>query len=129
MSYTMKIEFSDGIPTLELRGKKTAEVAIEIWSSMRALIAERKLEMLLVIDEMDDEMSVWDVVDVEAHLRASGFPLGASVAIVDRRLQQERNSNAFAELYMLNRGWHRIKAFETRERALAWLRPVGLGEA
>jgi hypothetical protein len=127
MSYLMKFDYRDGVPTLELRGRKTAEAALDLWSSIHALIEKNKLEELLVIDEMVDELSVWDVVDIEASLTASGFPRGVRVAIVDLALRHERNSNAFSELYFLNRAWHRIKAFETQALALMWLGPEAQG--
>ncbi len=121
MSYLMKHVASGSISTVELRGTKTADAALEIWSNLQALIVKEKPDRLLVIDEMDDELTVWDVVDIETHLSASGFPRGVFLAIVDQALRKERNSNSFGELYLLNRGWHRIRMFETRDLALAWL--------
>ena len=78
---------------------------------------------------MDDEVTVWDVVDIEALLTSSNFPQGMLVAIVDRNLHQEGNSNAFSELYLSNRGWHRIKMFDTRDLALAWLHSGDRGKS
>jgi hypothetical protein len=122
MSYQIVFDVRDGIPTVELHGTKTLEVALEFWSKMQAFIEEKTLDRLIVIDKMDDELTVWDVADIEAQLTASGFPRSVYVAIVDHAVRDERNTNAFGELYAFNRGWHRLRAFETHDLAVAWLR-------
>jgi hypothetical protein len=122
MSYVMNHNVRDGIPTFELHGTKSVENSREIWSRLQAHIETNKLGRLLVIDEMIDDLTVWDVVDIETFLTVADFARGVRVAIVDRALRNERNSNAFGELYLLNRGWYRIKMFENRDLALAWLR-------
>ena len=122
MSYVMNHHVCHGIAIFELSGMKTADAALEIWSTLQALIEKGKLDRLVVIDDMADDLTVWDFVDIEASLAASCFPRGVHMAIVDQALRQERNSNAFGELYLRNRGWYRIRMFESRDLALAWLR-------
>ena len=122
MSNQIEFAVRDGMPTVELHGTKTLEAALETWSKIQKFIEEKMLDRLLVIDEMDDELTVWDIADIEAQLTASGFPRSVYVAIVDHALRDDRNTNAFGELYAFNRGWHRLRAFETQDLALAWLR-------
>lgn len=123
MSYLMSHNICDGIPMFELSGTKSAVTAQEIWAAVLLQVEERKLDRLLIVDEMTDELTVWDIVDIEAFLTVSSFPRDVHVAIIDQALMsKERNSNAFGELYLQNRGWHRIKMFASREQALAWLR-------
>ena len=75
MSYLMNIDESErGIPTVSLGGTKTAEAALEIWTRLNEFAQASQFHRLLVIDEMDDEVTVWDVVDIEALLTSSNFP-------------------------------------------------------
>ena len=122
MTYQMKHAERDGVFTIELNGKKTMEAAVAVWSELQAIVEQKKLDRVLVIDAMDDSLTVWDFGDIEAFLTESGFPRNVHVAIVDPARNQRENSNAFGELFLLNRGWHRIKVFESLEPALAWLR-------
>ena len=121
MSYDLAYHVIDDVPTVALRGTKRVDTALEIATRMRAIIRENRLERMLVIDEMQDELTVWDAVDIEAFFVAHGFSRATRVAIVDSRAGQERNSNAFIGLFLRNRGWHRIRVFVDRSDAVAWL--------
>lgn len=122
MSYEFVFQVLDELPTLSLRGTKTLEAALEITTKMRAIIREMQLQRMLVIDEMVDELTVWDAVDIEAFFVAQGCSRTIRVAIVDAQAGQECNSNAFNELFLRNRGWPRIQVFVDRSDAVAWLK-------
>lgn len=122
MHYQFSRQTTDDFRTVLLRGKKTLKVARDVWSRLHDLIREEHLTKLLVLDEMDDNLSVWDIVEIEGHLRSLGFPRSVFVAIVDAEASTVGNLNAFSELFAGNRGWNRIGVFSSRERALAWLR-------
>src|SRR5262249_34812657 len=80
-----------------------------------------RLARVMVIDEMVDELTVWDAVEIEAFYFSLGFSRTIRVAIVDARAGEECNSNTFNELFLRNRGWTRIRVFVDRLDALFWL--------
>lgn len=123
MNYHIEVENHQDLLKFHLTGSKKKEIAKKIWQDIIDYAQKEKINKLLIIDNMKDDLEIIDVLELSNWFNEISFPRDIKIALVDPNLLSEVNRNSFGEDVIHNRGYHNIHVFSDEESALEWLRP------
>jgi hypothetical protein len=121
MSISIDYSCESNFGRCHISGNANVDDAKKIWSEFFVIIHNDKLTTLLIIDDTIKSVGAFDVINIMDWLDSIGFPKEIKVAIIDPNVSASTNINQFGEIVARTKGWHNIKAFEDKSKAIAWI--------
>ncbi len=121
MNYHIEVENHQDLIKIKLTGSRKKEIAKRIWHSFIDLAQKEKINKLLIIDKMKDDLEIIEVLELGNWLKEINFPRNIMIAVIDPNLLSKINCNSFGEDVIQNRGYHNIRVFSDEDSALEWL--------
>ncbi len=110
-----------GIPTLVLTGDGSFEKARQIWFYIIQLQEELDTNKLLIIDQINGQLSPVEVLEIEKYVRGLTAPSQNKIAVVNQKTGCTYKDIEFGETVAINRGWYNFKVFSEEADAISWL--------
>lgn len=119
MPYKTTSSEQDGVLRIKTQGKRNKDDTRAFWIQVADECRARKIERVLLVNELTGPTSVTDTYNLAARPEDLGMSRDIQIAVVAQNADTFHN-NHFASLVAENRGW-RVKTFGNESDAIRWL--------